>query len=101
MICRMGSAKRAHHLSACVRCGGHGASAPWPTLTIRALQSPHQAGVDQEPVEATGFRAVLAGVKQTLAAQHDLLLLLERGIEREPGGFLDTRRKIGSVDGIH
>src|SRR5713101_3949941 len=65
------------------------------------LQSPHEAGVDQEPVEAAGFRAVLAGIEQALAAQHDLLLLLERGIERNAGGFLDHQRQIGPVDGIH
>ena len=41
-----------------------------------------QAGIDQEPVEAAGLSAVLAGLEQALAAKHDFLLLLERGIER-------------------
>src|SRR5882724_10409249 len=43
------------------------------------LQTVHQPGIDQKPVEAAGFRAVPAGVEQTLAAKHDAFLLLERG----------------------
>jgi hypothetical protein len=44
------------------------------------LQSLDQAGVDQQSIEAAGFRPALAGVEHALASQHDLLLLLERWI---------------------
>ena len=54
-----------------------------------------------KPVEAAGFGAVLAGVEHALAAQHDVLLLLERRIERDAGGFLDHQRQIGAVDRVH
>src|SRR5258708_18259085 len=70
-------------------------------LKSASLQSVHQTGVDQEPVEAAGFRAVLAGVKHALAAQHDGLLLLERRIERDAGGFLDHQRQVRPVDRVH
>src|SRR3984893_3683397 len=70
-------------------------------LKAGSLQSVHQASVYQKPVEAAGFRAVLAGVEHSLAAQHDLLLLLERRVERDTGGFLDHQRQIGPVDRIH
>src|SRR5258705_5967057 len=65
------------------------------------LKSAYQSRVDQEPVEAAGLCAVLAGIEQALAAQHDLLLLLERRVERNAGSFLDHQRQIGPVDGIH
>src|SRR5947207_2339945 len=52
------------------------------------LQSADETGVDQQPVEAAGFRAVLAGIEHALAAQHDPLLLLERGIERPAASWI-------------
>lgn len=58
-------------------------------------------GIDQEPIEAPGLRTVLAGVEHALAAQHDLLLLLERRIERDAGGLLDHQRQVGTIDRIH
>src|SRR5436190_7322488 len=42
-----------------------------------SLQSADQASVDQEPVETAGLGALLAGIEQALAAQHDFLLFLE------------------------
>src|SRR5258708_465321 len=44
-----------------------------PTPGLKSLDHP---GVDQEPVEAAGFRAALAVVEHALAAEHDVLLLL-------------------------
>src|SRR6202035_3771610 len=70
-------------------------------LVSGGLQSVDQAGVDQEPVEAAGFGAVLAAVEHPLAAQHDVLLLLERRIERHTGRLLDHQRQIGPVDRVH
>src|ERR1700690_4111309 len=64
-------------------------------------QSVDHPGVDQQPVEPAGFVAALAGVKHALAAQHDVLLLLERRIERDAGGFLDHQRQVGAVDRVH
>src|SRR5436190_7985187 len=62
------------------------------------LQSADETGVDQQPVEAAGFRAVLAGIEHALAAQHDPLLLLKRGIERNAGGLLDHDRDISCIE---
>src|ERR1700754_2072957 len=69
-----------------------------PTKFLQILDDP---GVDQESVEAPCFGAVLAGVEQALAAEHDLLLLLEGRIEGYAGGFLDHQRQIGGIDGVH
>src|SRR5580693_4598462 len=65
------------------------------------LQSVDHPGVDQQPVEPAGFGAAPAGVKYAPAAQHDVLLLLERRIERDAGGFLNHQRQVGAVDRVH
>ncbi len=67
--------------------GGSGRPPPPP------LQSPDHPRLDQQPVEPPGLGAVLAAVEDALAAEHDLLLLGEGGIERNAGGFLDHEGK--------
>src|SRR3954454_22461079 len=67
----------------------------------RCSQSLDQPGIDQEPVEALCLSAVVAGIEHALAPQHDPLLLLEGGIERNAGGFLDHQRQIGAIDRVH
>src|SRR6266550_2370337 len=64
----------------------------------RALQSVYQSGIDQKSIEAPGFRAILAGIEHALAAQHDALLLLERRVERNAGGFLNYDRNISRIE---
>src|SRR5438067_8064906 len=66
-----------------------------------SLQSADQASVDQGPVETAGLGALLAGIEQALAAQHDFLLFLEWGIERDAGGLLNDQRQGRSIDSIH
>src|SRR5712692_7703754 len=60
----------------------------------RALQALDQARVDEQAIEAPRLRTGLAAVEQAVAALHDLLLLDECRIERQPGGFLNDERKI-------
>jgi hypothetical protein len=45
--------------------------------TPETLQPLNLAGVDQQSIEPAGFGAILAGVEDTLAPEHDLLLLIE------------------------
>src|SRR5436309_3515173 len=71
----------------------------WPKSA--RLQSPDQAGVYQKAVETTGFRAALASVEHPLATKHDALLLVERGIERNAGGFQNHQWEIRPIDGVH
>src|SRR5690242_8105947 len=67
----------------------------------RPLEALDESGLDQQSIEPAGFRAVLAGVEYALATEHDVLLFLERGIERYAGGFLDYQWQIGRVDRVH
>src|SRR5881394_2245536 len=73
----------------------------FPFSGIMLLKVLHKARFDQQAVEASRLSAVLARIKQALAAEHDVLLLLEGGIERDAGGFLDHQRQIGCIDRVH
>src|SRR5262245_23481341 len=62
------------------------------------LQALDQAGIDQQSIEAARLGAVIAAIKDAAAAPHDLLLLREGGIERNPGGLDCDQRQIRSID---
>ena len=69
----------------------------WIERNSKSLDHP---GVDQKPIKSSRLRAFLAGVEHAVAAKHDLLLLLERRIERDAGGFLDYERDVGRIECI-
>src|SRR5262245_3121883 len=66
----------------------------------RALEPLDQAGIDQHAIETSRLGSAIAIEKQSVAALHDLLLLLERGVERQARGLEDDKRKIRAFDGI-
>src|SRR5262245_46218331 len=59
-----------------------------------------QAGIDQQPVEASRLGAVRAQVEQALAAAEDLFLLRKARVERDPCPFQYDQRQIGRVEGV-
>src|SRR5882724_4645305 len=59
-----------------------------------------QAGVDEQPIEATRLGAAGAGVEQPLAALQNSFLLGEGGIERQAGCLLHNERKIGALNRV-
>src|SRR5580704_18046218 len=60
----------------------------------------YQAGVDQHAVEMARLGAVIAAIKQSIAAHEDLLLRGERRIERQAGGLLHDQRQIRTFQSI-
>src|ERR1700730_12659304 len=68
--------------------------------TERASEPLDQAGVDQQPIEASRFDAAGAAVEQTPAALQTFFLLGERRVERQPGRLLHDQREIGPLDGV-
>jgi hypothetical protein len=60
---------------------------------FEALEIFHKSRIDQQAVEALGFRALLAGVEQTLATEHDLFLFRECRVQRNARRFLDRQRR--------
>src|SRR5712692_1955027 len=66
----------------------------------RASKPLDQAGVDQQPIEASRLRAAGAAVEQSLAALQNFFLLGERRVERQPGRLLHDQREIGPLDGV-
>ena len=65
------------------------------------LKSVNQAGIEQQPIKATRFCAVLAGIEAAATAQHDLFLLGEGRIKGDAGRLLDYQRQIGAIDRVH
>src|SRR5262249_11276553 len=65
---------------------------------IAGLEILDQAGVDEEAIEAPRLRAAGASVEQALAAFEYLLLLGERGIERESSGLLQNQGQVWRLD---
>src|SRR5262245_11239260 len=63
-------------------------------------ESLDQAGVDEQPVEAAGLRAAAAEIEHAATAAEDLLLLRERGVERDPRRFQHHQRKVGRIERI-
>src|SRR4051812_23087768 len=66
-----------------------------------SLEVLHKSRLDQQAVEAPRLGAVLAGIEQALAAEHDILLLLKGGIKGNAGRLLHHQRQIGRIDRIH
>src|SRR5262249_47043291 len=69
------------------------------SVTVR-LKPFDQAGIDQEPIEASRFGTARAGVEKSLAAFENFLLLGERGIERKTCGLQYNQWKIGTFDHV-
>src|SRR5262245_27662416 len=63
-------------------------------------ETPDQARVDEQPVEAASLGATAAEVEHAAAAAEDPLLLRERGVERDPCRLQHHQRKVGRVERI-
>src|SRR3954453_16699503 len=77
---------------------------PLPELMWRArlhghlLEPVDQPDLDQHAIEASRFGPFLAPIEQAVATLQDLLLFLERRIERNARRLQQKQRQIGSVE---
>jgi hypothetical protein len=69
-------------------------------MTSFTVYNPRQAGIDQQPVETPGLRAVSAAVELAMAALQNLFLFGKAGIERHAGCFLHHQRQVSRVQRV-